>query len=554
MKKIILAALLLIVLVHFIVKSEKISAFPIVNDGRVESVDEVHLQVLEHYRKIFHASSILSLLQWDEHTMMPSIGASTRKAQGKFLSGEVLHPLTTSASLRHHISLLKSFEKNHQLNQTEKRMLELLEFDYIQNNLPKELVQQSAELTSEGFQNWKIAREKDDFSIFKPSLMKWVSVKKEIAKSIDPSGDVYDTLMHQYDMDISRKLLDPLFEMLKNVLIPKLQKYHEDLEASLKKRGKTPGKILPLAIFQERHNDFKFDVEKQEKVVKKLTLFLGMDENKSRLDKSPHPMTKIMSPVDVRITTIYNASDFYKASMATLHEFGHLLYEQQLNYDISDGFVGPLDRPLGLTTHESQSLFWERHIGLSPVFHKKLWKWFIEEFPELDLQRIPYEDVSRYVNRIRKSSIRLDADEVSYVLHIIVRYEIEKELFDGLIDVDELPRMWNQKMERYLGVKPTSISTGILQDVHFSLGFFGYFPTYLTGQIMASQLYKAISKEMDLNERIEMEDLGPVKEWLKRNIHLRGSRYPLADLLRLAVGEELNVDVFLKYLLDKHGL
>jgi len=296
----------------------------------------------------------------------------------------------------------------------------------------------------------------------------------------------------------------------------------------------------------------EYDTEKQAALCKEVSVALGFDLDRGRLDVSVHPFTGGAHPTDVRMTTRFKADDIMEGLTGAIHETGHALYEQGrcLEYD---GL--PVNAAAGMAIHESQSLLWERMVGLSPAFAKYLLPKIRGAFPEaLPDDRTP-DDLYAAVNRVRdESMIRVEADEVTYPLHVILRFEIELGLLEGTVTVDAVPRLWNEKMKEYLGVEPENDAQGCLQDVHWSMGALGYFPTYSLGAMAAVQIFDAARADLDgLDEDIASGNFAPLRKWLNERVHTLGSLYPTADdLLAEVTGKPLDPAIFLQYLEDKY--
>jgi len=294
----------------------------------------------------------------------------------------------------------------------------------------------------------------------------------------------------------------------------------------------------------------KFDVKIQTLLNHQISKELGFDTEAGRLDVSVHPFSTGIHVTDVRMTTRYKESDFIDGVSGTIHETGHSLYEQGRNLEYADL---PVSEALSMGIHESQSLFWERMIGLSLPFWKLYWPKVKEHFSQIP-KDVSAEKFYLAINKVEAGMIRIEADEVTYPMHIILRYELEKGLIEGTVEVDDLPKLWNAKMKEYLGIEPKTDSEGVLQDTHWSSGSIGYFPTYTLGAIYASQFYKQLEKEIpNVESLVEKGDFKPIKEWLRIKIHHKGSLIPSGDLLTKDVtGEPLNPSIFTDYLTQKY--
>jgi len=282
-----------------------------------------------------------------------------------------------------------------------------------------------------------------------------------------------------------------------------------------------------------------------------LALNLGFDTEGGRLDVSVHPFTCDIHVTDVRMTTRYKETNILEGITGTIHETGHSLYEQGRNIKYANL---PVSEALSMGIHESQSLFWERMIGLSFPFWKHYFSKVKDHFSQIPSE-ISVEQFYKAINEVEPGFIRVESDEVTYPMHIILRYELEKGLIEGTIEVDDLPKLWNAKMKEYLGIEPSTDSQGVLQDTHWASGLFGYFPTYSLGAIYSSQFFEQLKKEIpNVDQLLENGDFKPVREWLRNKIHIVGSLYPSGDLLAKEVtGQPLNPSIFTDYLQKKYS-
>ncbi|KIZ02696.1 carboxypeptidase Taq [Monoraphidium neglectum] len=386
-------------------------------------------------------------------------------------------------------------------------------------------------------QAWVEARKASDFSKFAPFLQQWVDVRREAAALIDPSKDPYDVLLDDYEKGMTAARLDEIFEEVRGGLVP--------LIADLKSNGQAP---------DDNWLAGDYDTKDQAALCQEIALDMGFDLDNGRLDVSVHPFTGGAHPTDVRMTTRFKTHDLTEGLTGAVHETGHALYEQGRNLS-SEWRDLPVNSALSMGIHESQSLFWERMVALGLPFCKymtagKIRKHF-PAFPER-----PASDLYAAINVIKDPSfIRVEADEVTYGMHIVLRYEMERALISGELKVEDVPRVWNEKMQQYLGVTPENDAQGCLQDVHWSAGLFGYFPTYLLGAMYATQIYRHAAGQIpDLEAKIEAGEFKPLREWLNKNIHERGSLDASGDDLMTAVtGAPLTPSVFLGHLKSKYS-
>jgi len=490
---------------------------------------EAIVKLLKKYSVLWALEHARNLMYWDMRTYMPREGVVAR--------GKALAELTL---LSQKIFLSKEFKElfevamrvKDELNDFEKGVLRVLrrEMEYFEK-LPPEFLEEWEKTTTVASKEWEKAKAKSDYSIFQPYLEKIFELAKKMAELLGYEEHPYDALLDLFEEGMRKKDVDAIFFILKDKTI--------DILKRLEERGYP--KTSPL----EKE---KYEIEAMKKLNLEVLKIIGYDFSKGRLDVSAHPFTISMSVYDVRITTRYSGANFKESLYAVLHEFGHALYELQIDPRLEGT---PIGTGVSLGIHESQSRFWENIIGRSSSFLKVL-RPLLEKYLPF-IKKYSFEDLYYYVNLVRPSLIRVYADEVTYNLHILVRYEIEVGVLDEKFSLDELPKVWNDKMEEYLGIRPKSDSKGILQDVHWSSGYIGYFPTYTVGNIVAAQIRNKIQDELEgIEGVIESRNFGRIKSWLAERIHKWGATYPPKELLRREIGEELNAKYLVSYLEDKY--
>jgi carboxypeptidase Taq len=498
---------------------------------------------------------VRNLLTWDQQVFMPVNGGAARGEQQAVIA-RVVHAHQTDEALGEYLEKLTvQFGKLQELGFSQLEIASVREAarDYTRTKKkPVELAARAARLESTGVGAWQKARKENDFSLFAPVLQEWLEIVREEAAAVDPELDVYDFCLDKYERGATRKSLDPFFASIKNPLI-------ELLRQILKKREEEEWNNNPNPQFLHTKESFSgsFSVETQKRLAKKLSEELGFEYASGRFDESVHPMTiNIVSPFDVRLTSRFSETDLSAGILATLHETGHGLYEQGRDAEAcKDGL--PASRPPGLGLHESQSLLWEKQVGMSAEYWEHYWPEVLTNF-STSLPNKTAEDSTQFhkaINEIKPSFIRVYADEVSYPLHILLRYEIEKGLLDGSLPIADVPAVWNQKMKEYLGIVPKNDTEGCLQDIHWGLGAFGYFPTYTLGAVYASMLLKTAEKQIpQLRQYIKEGQFKPLREWLREKIHVVGSLYETADeLIENITGTKLDASCFLNYLSRKYG-
>lgn len=480
----------------------------------------------EYYKEIIHFQNIASLLQWDLEVMLPSQAREERSEQISLLSTHV-HKLMTDDRFGDLIENAKESVKD-QLPQNWKlqREFEVLHKDRKRAlKIPQDLIAQFSKLTSMGVGIWANARKNKNFKEFENILIEIVSLSKKIADCLEYKTERYDALLDEYESNTKAKDLQVLFNDLKASLIPIIQKSKTYLNPF---KTKTP--IDVQTIFN-----------------KNLPAMLGLRSDLHRLDASTHPFSTGMGRLDKRITTRYDINDPLSSIFSVLHETGHALYEMGIG-EIED-YPSPLASHISLGVHESQSRLWENQIGRSLPFWEYFYPIFLKDM-KLKSSDISLDQIYNYANSVQKSKIRVESDQVTYNLHIILRFEIERELVNDQIQVSDLPELWNQKMNEYLGQKIENDAEGVLQDIHWSIGSFGYFPTYTLGNIYAAQLFHTFIQSHS-NFWTELKSTGNMSSllnWLKQNIHLHGKLYEPIELIEKATSEKPNAKYLIQHL------
>jgi carboxypeptidase Taq len=410
--------------------------------------------------------------------------------------------------------------------------------EYIRSSaIPKDLAQRMAMLETTAYEAWVDARKNADFSKFSASLQEWVDVNRERAAFIDPAAPAYDVLLDIYEKGMLTSRLDEVFTEARNGLVP--------LIAELKSKGTAPD-----AAWLNR----EYDLDTQAKLCRQIAIDLGFDMEKGRLDVSVHPFTGGSHPTDVRMTTRFKKDDITEGITGAIHETGHAMYEQGRNLEPEWKDL-PVSAAMSMGVHESQSLLWERMVGLSKPFQSYLLPKLREFFPDFPAGATT-QSLYEAQNTIREPSlIRVEADELTYTLHVILRYEIERGLIDGSIRVADVPAIWNAKMQEYLGATPPNDASGCLQDIHWAGGAMGYFPTYTLGAMYAAQIYETARAAIpNLEESLSKGEFAPLRLWLNEKIHRVGSLYASGDELMVAVtGKPLDPQVYLRYLRSKYA-
>jgi carboxypeptidase Taq len=481
----------------------------------------------EHLKKLNYLNSASALLSWDQEVYLPADAAEHRAQTLSYLSS-LQHETFCSAKFGNLMEELLNLKK---LTEIQRLNVEKTYQDWKESTLvPSEYVRRSSYASAIAFEAWHRAKNSNDFSLFAPHLQKVVDLQKERLKYTKWKGKIYDGLLEEYEKGLKMETLDSLFSRVKEELIPLSKKATEQTSSTFPLRGKFS------AASQRSYN---LDLLKR----------IGYDLNRGRLDESVHPFSTAMHPTDSRITTNFDDKNL-SSVWSTMHEAGHGMYEQGLNAEESHL---PSGKAISLSLHESQSRFWENMIGKNLLFWKNEFKNLREFFKE-DLLELDIEDFWKKINKVEPSLVRIDADEITYHMHIIIRYEIERAIFEEGARVEDLPAMWNQKYKEYLGVEVSSDSEGILQDVHWSCGMFGYFPTYTLGSMYAAQFYAHLKKEIDIENKIAKEDYASIKTWMNEKIHSLGGLYNAEEACEKVTGEKLDPTYFLKYIQEKYSL
>jgi carboxypeptidase Taq len=486
-------------------------------------------KLVQRLEETSRLGGIMGILHWDQEVIMPSGAAESRARQMGVLAGTI-HEKSTDPEIG---KLLDALDKENSFNAFEECNIREARREYdMETKVPKNLVMELAELSSKSHQVWVKARSENKFSDFAPTLKQLVELKKRWAEYVSPELPSYDANIDIYERGATMEEITPVFETLKAELIPLIR----DIQESDYK---------PDASFLSGN----FPVDQQEGLGRRISEEMGFAFDRGRMDVSVHPFCGGSHPTDVRITTRYRTDNFVESLYAVIHETGHGLYEQGR---MQEGRDLPASEALTMGIHESQSLFWERMIAQSPAFCNRYLPLIAETFPE-KFKAVTNEQLYEAVNVSEPSYIRVEADEVTYPMHVILRYEIEKGLFDGSVDIDTLPELWNSKMKEYLGIEPPSDTLGVLQDTHWSGAAFGYFPSYTLGAIYASQFYQTLQQEIpDLDNEIKSGNLATIRQWLNQKIHEKGRLFSVADLVKQVTGDDLNPTVFLDYLKNKY--
>lgn len=469
----------------------------------------------------------MSVLSWDQEVYMPEKGASSRARQMATLSG-LHHEKMTAKELG---ILLEQLSRDGQLTAQEQSDIKWIQKDYERaNKFTKEFVTNKSKTISEAFFNWDKAKKASDFSIFQPYLEKVVAIVREEAEIYGYENHPYDALIDLYEPDMTVKELDVLFDDVKRQLKPLIDQIRQKAEGD--------------ESFLMQHYPKNLQTDLGEKLLEKF----GFDFAAGRQDLSSHPFCTSFSPMDVRVTTRVDEYDLANSIWSTIHECGHALYEQGLPME---RYGLPSGSAISLGIHESQSRFWENCIGRSASFVEGFGGLFREYFPQ-QLSAISNEQFYKGINVVKPSFIRTESDELTYHFHIMIRYEIEKELIQGTLKVKDVRALWNEKYKEYLNMDIKDDAKGVLQDVHWSHGGIGYFPTYSLGSFYAAQWWHFIKAQNPaVEEEVKKMNTANILRWLRENIHQHGKLYTATDLCKKVTGEPLNFKYFMSYATNK---
>lgn len=481
-------------------------------------------------QKIADVAYASAVLNWDQETYMPEKGADFRAQQLSTLAG-IAHRMFTEEQLG---ELIHTLSKDKGLDERQAKNVELVmeEFDK-QKKYSTEFVEEMSMTVSQCFQAWQTAKGKNDFALYAPHLKKLVDLKRKECEILGYTGHPYNALLNQYEKGITTAEVETLFEEVKKELVHFVQK---------------------IAKAKQVNDDFfyqHFDKQQQWNFGIDLLKQMGYDFSAGRQDLSSHPFTTNFNAHDVRVTTRVNESDFSEMIWSCIHEGGHGLYEQGLP---AEEYGLPLSEAISLGIHESQSRLWENNVGRSLVYWNNNINLAKKYFPE-QLKNVSAKDFYHAMNKVEPSLIRTNADELTYHFHILIRFEIEKALIEGSIEVEQLPSIWNAKYKSYLGIDVPDNTKGVLQDIHWSHGSFGYFPTYSIGSFYAAQFFAQAEKDIPgLKAHIEKGELKPLLDWLREKIHRHGKFYTASELCEKITGEKLNFRYFMDYAKNKFGI
>jgi carboxypeptidase Taq len=499
----------------------------------MEKTPQLYEELIGELKKTALLNSCASVLAWDEQTYLPPSGAELRSQQLSLLAG-LVHERATAPRIGELLDALSQEGNTGDADSPMAANIREARRSYQRaTKLSRRLVEELSRVCTLSQHAWVEARKKSDFKPFLPWLEQVVALKREEAEAIGYGDGVpYDALLDDYEPAATTAQINAVFTPLRDELVK--------LVAAIRDSGREPNVSLLTR---------SYPVEAQRRFGLEAAGKIGFDFQAGRLDEAAHPFCSGFGPGDCRLTTRYDEHHFPGAFFGTLHEAGHGIYEQGLD---AEYFGTPMGDTTSLGIHESQSRMWENFVGRSRSF----WNYFFQPaqqaFPEA-LTGVAMEDFYAAINDVRPSFIRVEADEVTYNLHIMLRFELEQPLITGDLKPADLPGVWNETFERYFGMRPTDDAHGCLQDIHWSGGLIGYFPTYSLGNMYAAQFFDSAREQLgDLDEQFRRGEFQPLKAWLTENIHCRGKQYPAPKLVEVVTGKPLSHEPLMNHLHGKY--
>ena len=484
-------------------------------------------ELLRRLGEITDLQRAMGLLIWDQETKMPPLGAPARAEQLATLA-RLAHDRATAAELGSLLEELRELEEGSGPESFEAGVVRVARRDYEKKrHVPSELRAEMTRAASLGYTAWLEARAAADFEILRPHLERRIALTREYIACYEPYDDPYDVLLDDHERGMKTADVAAVFARLKAELVPLVARIGEPVDDS----------CLYGDYSRERQREFSAEMLSR----------WGVDDQAWRLDDTVHPFALSLSESDIRLTTRFDP-DNLGGMLSCLHEFGHGIYERQVD---ARYFRTTLQEGASSSFHESQSRLWENVVGR----RLSTWRFFYprlqETFPER-LATVPLDEFHRALNRVAPSVLRVEADEVTYSLHVVLRFELEREMLAGVVTVADLPAAFDAKLREYLGVEPSDVVEGVLQDVHWSDSNFGYFPTYALGNVISVQLWERVTNELgDLDPEFERGEFGPLRTWLREHVHRWGRTFEPAELLERIVGGPLDAEPYLAYLREK---
>lgn len=489
-------------------------------------------QLLPYLERNQAYQTALALLSWDTETLAP-VAASEYTAKSVGVLSEEAYHILVCEEVEDLLKKLSSPKEQESLSVSEQAIVRLLQKTYQKLScIPAKEYREFSELCATAQTVYCRAKQNSKFEDYADTLEKLIDYTKRFAAYRAKKGDsVYNLLLDEYEEGFTMEVLDSFFEKLRTALVPLIKKVIEKNDT-----------------IDKSYNSGDFPTDIQSGFCRFLSGYLGFDFNRGVIAESEHPFTTSLHNHDVRITNHFYEDNLESAMFSVIHETGHALYEM----GVDDALTGtPAGSAMSMGMHESQSRFYENMIGRSKDFWTPLFPKLKETYPD-ELSDLSLDDFIAGINKAEPGLIRIEADELTYPLHILIRYELEKEIFSGECKVSELPKLWNQKYNDYLGITPKNDAEGILQDIHWAGASFGYFPSYAIGSAIAAQLYAYMEQQIPLSDYLREGNLVPIREFLRDHVHKYGAVYPTNELLKKVTGEEFNPDYYIRYLTDKY--
>lgn len=482
---------------------------------------------------VFYIGSATALVGWEQQTYMPEGGSETHAGQMGILT-RLEHEMFTSEETGRLLEAAEAELNGADYDHPDTSLIRVTKHDYaLRTRVPAKLVEAMSYHNAIAHNVWAKARQDNDFKAFVPTLRKTFELATQLAEALGYTDHIYDALLDQFEPGAKTAEVAAMFSALKADLVPVVAAIQE-------RRDRVSDAIL--------HRPF--DPAKQSQFTEMVARDFGFDFNHGRQDKAVHPFCQSLSPEDVRITTRFDPNFLNPALFGTMHETGHALYEQGAG---GPGLHPHLTSGTSLGVHESQSRLWENIVGRSRGFWGKYYPLLQATYPE-SLGDVDMETFYRAINKSEPSFIRVEADEVTYNLHTMIRFEIELDLLTGALRVEDAPEVWNAKYQAYLGITPPTDTVGILQDVHWSSGLIGYFATYTIGNLLSAQLYeKALADLPGIPADIAAGKFSTLLDWLRANIHQHGRKYRPTELIMRVTGKPLSSEAYVRYLKTKYG-
>jgi carboxypeptidase Taq len=495
-------------------------------------VDKKFLELKTRLAEIQDITKTAGLLGWDQRTLMPARGAAVRAEMLASL-GKIAHEKFTSDDIGRLLEDLRPYEESLPYESDEASLIRIARKDYQKSmRVPSSLRAEISRLSAQASEIWVQARKKSDYSLFLPYLQRQVELKHQYIECFDETDNAYDILLDDYERGMTTAEVTAMFETLKKDLVPLIS----DISASQKN-------------IDDNCLHGQFPIETQKNFITEILKRFGFSEDSWRIDPTVHPFASSIATSDIRITTRYYENFLSAALFGSMHECGHGLYENGVSTALERT---PLCRGASLGLHESQSRMWENLVGRSRAFWTFFYPRLVAAFPA-QLGTTHPETFYRAINKVYPSLIRVEADEATYNLHIILRFELEQEIINGKLALRDLPEAWNARMKSYLGIDVPDDAHGVLQDIHWSSGMMGYFPTYSLGNIISAQIWQRVQAEIpDLQDQFARGEFKTLREWLRERLHRHGRKFTPRETLQKVTGNA-NIDVgpYTRYLKTK---